>query len=111
MGYRSRSRAVCDAVRYFMSEAGWPGGDEEVVGVISLVYDHTVPGTTRAMLDLEHDHEDLIVSTVHVHLTHEDCLEVIIVRGRAERVRELADSLQTIRGVKELRLMRTRVTP
>lgn len=98
-GYSNRSEAVRDLVRKALIDEEWQAG-EEVVGVITLVFDHHQRQLLDKLTDLQHDHHDLIISSTHVHLDHHNCLEVIIVKGEAGSVRKLADQLKATRGVK-----------
>ena len=104
MGYPNRSKAVQDAMRALLAE--WKASEGlagEVNGAIVMIYEHRKPGLVEELLDIQHEHEDLIVATMHIHLTEEDCLEVIAVRGDASRVRALAEALKTKKGVKALK--------
>ncbi|MBI9020869.1 MAG: nickel-responsive transcriptional regulator NikR [Verrucomicrobia bacterium] len=102
-GYSNRSEAVRDLVRKVLVDEEWNAG-EEVVGVITLVFDHHQRQLQDKLTELQHDHHDIIISSTHVHLDHHNCLEVIIVRGVAGSVRELADQLKATRGVKSSEL-------
>jgi len=104
MGYPNRSKAVQDAMRAFLAE--WKASralEGTVSGAILMIYDHRKPGLVEDLLDVQHEHEDLIAATMHVHLTEEDCLEVIAVRGDVKNVRTLAEALKTKKGVKALK--------
>ncbi len=98
-GYSNRSEAVRDLVRKALIDDEWQAG-EEVVGVITLVYDHHQRQLQDKLTDIQHDRHDMIISATHVHLDHHNCLEVIIVKGEAGKVREMADLLKAARGVK-----------
>lgn len=98
-GYANRSEAIRDLIRDQLVEAEWSGEDDEVAGTITLVYNHHVRGLTDLLLDLQHRHQDLIVSVMHVHLAHERCLEVLVIKGRAGEAREVAGRLLGIKGV------------
>lgn len=98
--YENRSEAVRDLIRKAMVDEEWKA-DKEVVGVISLVYDHHQRQLQDKLTEIQHAFHHDVVSTTHIHLNHDDCLEVIIVRGRASRVRGLADQLIALRGVKD----------
>ncbi len=102
-GYTSRSEAIRDLIRSDLVAREWEEA-KEVVGVIMLVYDHHRRELQKAVTDLQHRHLGEIVSTQHVHLDHHNCLEVVIVRGGSGKVRELADRLQALRGVKHCSL-------
>jgi CopG family nickel-responsive transcriptional regulator len=77
------------------------------VGTLTLVYDHHVREVGERLVTLQHDHEDLVHSTMHIHLSHRMCLEVIVLKGKAREVQRLADRLIAARGVKHGRLVAT----
>jgi CopG family nickel-responsive transcriptional regulator len=97
-GYASRSEALRDLIRASLVEEEWRKGGE-VTGAITLVYDHRKKDLVNRLTDLQHDAHDLIISTQHIHLDHNHCLEIIAVRGRASEARRLADSLRSVKGV------------
>jgi len=97
-GYASRSEAFRDLIRGALVEEEWRKGSK-VAGAITLVYDHHKKDLVNRLTDLQHDARDLIVSTQHIHLDHDRCLEIIAVRGRALGVRRLADALRSVKGV------------
>jgi len=98
--YNNRSEALRDLIRKAMVRELW-AKDKEVVGVITIVYDHHQRQLQDRLTELQHEFHHDVVSTTHIHLNHDDCLEVIIARGRATRVQELADRLIAVRGVKD----------
>ena len=102
-GYNNRSLAIGDMVRAHLVEHRQSIGGQ-VAGTITVLFDHHKPQLQRLLTDVQHDHTDLIISTLHVHLDHDNCLEVLVVRGDAERVRTLADNLIATKGVKHGRL-------
>jgi CopG family nickel-responsive transcriptional regulator len=97
-GYASRSEAFRDLIRSSLVEDEWRKGTE-VAGAITLVYDHHKKDLVGRLTDIQHDAHDLIVSTQHIHLDHDHCLEIIAVRGHAAEVRRLADALRSVKGV------------
>lgn len=97
-GYPNRSEAIRDLVRDAISEARWEARGEGAGGIV-LVYDHHKKELTDRLVEIQHDALDLVVSTLHVHLDHHRCLEVIVVRGPAERIGRLADRLRSLKGV------------
>ena len=101
--YANRSEFVRDLLRERLVEDEWKA-DEEVVGTITLVYDHHRPHVLEAVTGLQHDCGAAIISTLHVHLDHDNCLEVLVVRGPASRIKEMADQLIAIKGVKHGKL-------
>jgi CopG family nickel-responsive transcriptional regulator len=106
-GYRTRSEAVRDLMRDDLVAEAWEERGGEVVGTITVVYDHATREITRALTDLQHRFHSHILCATHVHLDPRHCLEVIVVRGEAERVREIADHLISTRGVKHGKLVCT----
>ena len=96
--YGNRSEAIRDLIRQFLVEEEW-NSDEETMGTVTLVYDHHVGDLSEELNSIQHDMVDSIVSSLHVHLTHDMCLEVIVVRGKSSRIRKLADKLIGTKGV------------
>ena len=103
-GYTNRSEAFRDLIRDELVEKSWQSVDTEVVGTVTLVYDHHVRMLNEKLMDLQHDHHKSILSTIHVHLDHDNCLEVLIVKGKARNVQKIADALISTKGVKHGRL-------
>ncbi len=101
--YHNRSEALRDLIRSRIIEKEWQA-EKPVMGVISLVYDHHQHQLQEKVTELQHGFHQQIVSTTHVHMDHNNCLEVIIVRGKAGEVRQLADSLMALRGVRNASL-------
>jgi CopG family nickel-responsive transcriptional regulator len=101
--HSNRSESIRSLIRHELSENAWKSGGT-VVAVISLVYDHHKPDLLRKLSHLEHEHSDLIISAQHVHLDHNHCLEVIITRGKTDRLSELTDKLRAFKGVKRAAL-------
>ncbi len=98
-GYSNRSEAIRDLIRTTLVNEEWEL-DSEVVGVVTLVYNHHQSQLQERITELQHHFYQLITSTTHVHMDHHNCLEVTIVKGKASRVRELAEGLIALRGVK-----------
>jgi CopG family nickel-responsive transcriptional regulator len=103
-GYTNRSEAFRDLIRDELVETAWEKPDSQVVGTVTLVYDHHVRMLNEKLTDLQHDHFHQILSTLHVHLDHDNCLEVLVVRGKAGAVKKIADALISTKGVKHGRL-------
>jgi CopG family nickel-responsive transcriptional regulator len=102
--YPNRSLAMADMIRDKLVEHRQQFGNREIAGTVTLVYDHHKPHLQEALTHIQHDHNDIIVSTLHVHLDHHNCLEVLVVRGRADEVRKIADKLFAAKGVKHAKL-------
>ncbi|HEX8984120.1 MAG TPA: nickel-responsive transcriptional regulator NikR [Bryobacteraceae bacterium] len=103
-GYTNRSEAFRDMIREELVERTRESPDSYVVGTVTLVYDHHVRLLTDKLTNLQHDFHRAILSTLHVHLDHDHCLEVLVVRGRASEVQKIADILSSTKGVKHGRL-------
>ena len=103
-GYTNRSEAFRDLIRDELVQKMWESPDSDVVGTVTLVYDHHVRMLNDKLIDLQHDFHRSILSTLHVHLDHDNCLEVLVVRGKAGTVRKIADALISTKGVKHGRL-------
>ena len=103
-GYDNRSLAIADMIRDKLVEHHQRLGNEEIAGTITLVYDHHKQHVQEALTDIQHDHHEAIVSTVHVHLDHHNCLEVLVVRGKAGLIKRIADELIAAKGVKHGKL-------
>lgn len=98
-GYSNRSEGIRDLIRDFLVQQEIEG-DEEVVGVVTLVYDHHVRELTEKLIELQHKSKAVVISSMHVHLDHHNCLEVIVARGKGIVLRQFADILIGTRGVK-----------
>jgi CopG family transcriptional regulator, nickel-responsive regulator len=105
MGYESRSKAIQDAVRLFVTERKWIQQDESIeqTGILLMIYDHETRGLEAELTESQHNHKSIITSTLHIHISDADCLEAIAVKGKASEIRHLSDELATRRGVKILK--------
>jgi len=103
-GYTNRSEAFRDLIRDELVEQTWESPDSQVVGTVTLVYDHHVRQLNQKLTAIQHDHHHSILSTLHVHLDRDNCLEVLVVKGKSAEVRKVADILISTKGVKHGRL-------
>ena len=103
-GYDNRSLAIADMVRAHLVEHRQQKSDAEIAGSITLVYDHHRHHLLDLLTDLQHDHMDKIIATLHAHLDHDNCLEILAVRGRADGIKRLADEMIGAKGVKHGKL-------
>ncbi len=106
-GYTNRSEAFRDLIRDELVQTEAEKPDAEVVGTLTLVYDHHVRMLNEKLTGIQHDHFRQILSTLHVHLDHDNCLEVLVVRGKSKHVRDIAGTLISTKGVKHGQLMLT----
>jgi len=86
-GYNSRSEAIRDLIRDYIIKEKWNLKKEKVAGSISLIYEHDVYGLSEKLTDIQHHYHDVIISTLHVHLDEKNCMEVILVRGKVEKIK------------------------
>jgi len=97
--YTNRSEFIRDLIRQRLVEEEWADQRQEVVGTITLVYNHHARQLADRLIDVQHEHHANIIATTHVHLSHDLCAEMIMVRGQSTRIRELADRLGQQKGV------------
>ncbi len=98
-GCPTRSKAVADLVRASLVRDAWQAG-RVVAAAIVLVYDHHRRGLAQRLTHVQHDYPRMIIASQHVHLDHDNCLEVIVARGRPDHIKQLADRLKGAKGVK-----------
>ncbi len=104
-GYASRSEAIRDAIRDYIIKHKWIHSLEgERAGSISVIYNHHASDVMEKITEIQHNYTDIIVATLHLHLDHDHCLETILVRGDAKKIRELTDRLTALKGVKQVKL-------
>jgi CopG family nickel-responsive transcriptional regulator len=105
MGYASRSKAIQDSVRAFVTEQKWLEDIRGVkVGSIILIYNHEMRGPEADLTDTQHQFSSIICASMHVHISREKCLETIAIKGSAEEIKRLVEKLRARRGVEEVRL-------
>jgi CopG family nickel-responsive transcriptional regulator len=105
--YMNRSEAIRDLIRASLVENLVAADDAEVVGTVTLVYNHHVRDLSDKLTEHQHAHHDQIISSLHVHLDAHNCLEVLIVRGTSQVVKKIADELIGVKGVKHGKLVMT----
>jgi CopG family nickel-responsive transcriptional regulator len=106
-GYSNRSEAVRDLIRKALVEHEWETGGEPAVGTLTLVYDHSRPELARRLLELGHSQHGLVVSTMHVHLDQDHCLEVMALQGEPSTIKKFANHALGAKGVKHGDLVMT----
>jgi CopG family nickel-responsive transcriptional regulator len=103
-GYSNRSEAIRDLIRDSLVLEEWESSTAETVGTISIVYSHDTRELTDTLTDLQHRYHNSIISAMHIHLDEHNCLEVIVVRGKAKDIKAIADRLIGTKGVKHGKL-------
>ncbi|MBI1921402.1 MAG: nickel-responsive transcriptional regulator NikR [Geobacter sp.] len=106
-GYVNRSEAIRDLIRNAIVEQKCAAGEEETVGTVTLIYNHHVRDLSDKLTEQQHAHHHQIISALHVHLDAHNCLEVLVVRGKARDVKQIADELIGVKGVKHGKLVMT----
>jgi CopG family nickel-responsive transcriptional regulator len=97
--YTNRSEAFRDLIREDLVKAEWKK-NKEIVGAITLIYDHHKRELVNKLMDIQHNFGGIIISSQHIHLDHNNCLEIIAVRGSSKEAQKLADRLKSVKGVK-----------
>ena len=105
-GYPTRSEAVKAVIRKALVEKQWEGAGT-VAGAILMVYDHHRRELVDRLLKIQHHYGEIIISSLHVHLDHDNCLEIVTVKGAARRIRELVTDLKSAKGIKHSSLLMT----
>lgn len=103
--FATRSEAIRQLLREKLTSAAWAADAADVAASLTLVYDHHKTRLTDTMLDLQHDHADRVVATMHVHLDHDLCMEVIVLRGPAAELQALAAALSGLKGIHQAQLV------
>ncbi|MDM7940942.1 MAG: nickel-responsive transcriptional regulator NikR [Methanothrix sp.] len=107
-GYSSRSEGIRDAIRNYIVNYEWMSDVQgERVGVITIVYSHTQRGLEDNLTEIQHEFVGIIQSSLHVHLDHDNCLEVVVLRGEGQDVRKAAENMMALKGVKHVKLTTT----
>lgn len=102
--YQTRSEAIRDLIRNTLVQKEWEDLGKELVGTVTLVFDHHQSDLAQKLTEIQHDALELIVTSLHIHLDHHNCLEVLIMRGPGEKIRDTAQLLISTKGVKHGKL-------
>ena len=105
--YAKRSEALRDLVRNALIREQWQDADSEVVGTITIIYDHHVRGLQETLTELQHRSQKSVLSSMHIHLDAHNCLEVLAIRGKVQHVQDVAHRLISLKGVKHGKLVAT----
>ena len=103
--YATRSEAIRQLLRERLTAASWEADAKDVAASLTLVYDHHRSNLLDKMTEIQHDHWELVVSVMHVHLTHDLCMELIALRGSAKRLQHLASELSGLKGIHQAQLV------
>jgi CopG family nickel-responsive transcriptional regulator len=106
-GYQNRSEAIRDLIRDHLIQKKVANGNTEVIGVVTLVYDHRIHHLSDVLADMQHKAHVAVNASLHIHLDEHNCLDVVVVRGRADKVHEVASKLIATKGVQNGKLVTT----
>ena len=107
-GYENRSEAIRDLIRKNLIKEKSLDPDSESIGTLTMIYDHHTGHLTDKLLNIQHDHTSEILSTTHIHIDHNNCLEVLILKGRTKNIKKLADNIKALKGIKHGELVITK---
>jgi putative nickel-responsive regulator len=108
-GYASRSEFTRDLIREKIVQDSWKNGDDELIGVLTLIYTHRQNDLIVKMMGIEHDANVDIVCTTHIHVNRDNCLETLVLRGKARNIENLADKIGGLKGVKFSKLTKAAI--
>jgi CopG family nickel-responsive transcriptional regulator len=108
-GYTNRSEAIRDLVRKEIIESGIKEEEGEVIGTLTIIYDHDIGDVTNKLLHLQHHHHAEISFTTHVHVNERTCLEIVVIRGQLSRVKKFSENIKALKGVKHGQLTITKI--
>jgi len=103
--YKNRSKAIRDLIVNFIVDREWEKSDREVMGSLTILYDHESRGLLEKLLEIQHDRHENVISTMHMHIDERNCMEILAVKGYPDEIRELADKILSCKGVKHGRLV------
>jgi CopG family nickel-responsive transcriptional regulator len=109
-GYTNRSEAIRDLIRKEIIESGVKEEEEsEVIGTLTIIYDHDIGNVTDKLLHLQHHHHKEITFTTHIHVDDRMCLEIVVIRGQSSRIKKFAENVKALKGVKHGQLAITKI--
>ena len=109
-GYTNRSEAIRDLIRKNLIIEKTKNPNEETIGTLTMIYDHHAGNLTNRLLDLQHHHHKEILTTTHIHVDHDNCLEVLVLKGKTRNIQKLADNIKSLKGIKHGELVITEST-
>jgi len=106
-GYTNRSEAIRDIIRENLIAETTEDPNSEAIGTLTMIYDHHAGNLTNKLLDLQHHHHKEILTTTHIHVDHDNCLEVLVLKGKTRNIQKLADNIKSLKGIKHGELVIT----
>ena len=99
-GYTNRSEAIRDIIRKNLITEKTEDPNSEAIGTLTMIYDHHAGNLTNKLLDLQHKHHKEILTTTHIHVDHDNCLEILALKGKTSNIQKLADNIRSLKGIK-----------
>ena len=109
-GYTNRSEAIRDLIRKSLVKTKIHNPHQDAIGTLTMIYDHHSGNLTTRLLEIQHNHHDEILTTTHIHIDHYNCLEVLVLKGKIDRIQKLADNIKALKGIKHGELVITSAT-
>jgi len=106
-GYENRSEAIRDLIRNSLIATKKHDPESIAMGTLTMIYDHHTGNLTNRLLKIQHNHTSEILTTTHIHLDHDNCLEVLILKGKTKNIQKLADNIKSLKGIKHGELVMT----
>jgi CopG family nickel-responsive transcriptional regulator len=106
-GYENRSEAIRDLIRDSLITTKKHNPESIAMGTLTMIYDHHTGNLTNRLLKIQHNHTSEILTTTHIHLDHDNCLEVLILKGKTKNIQKLADNIKSLKGIKHGELVIT----
>ena len=107
-GYATRSEAVRDLIRKGLITKLSEQANQEVIGTLTMVYNHHIGDLNNKLLDIQHDHHHEILTSTHIHIDHDNCLEVLVLKGKTGSIQHLADNIKALKGIQHGELVITK---
>lgn len=99
-GYTNRSEAIRDIIRKNLIIEQSMNPDIECIGTLTMIYNHHTGNLTNKLLEIQHDHNNQILSTTHIHIDHNNCLEVLVLKGKNKKIQNLSNRIKSLKGIK-----------
>jgi CopG family nickel-responsive transcriptional regulator len=98
-GYTNRSEAIRDMIRENIITQKIENSNADAIGTLTMIYDHHSGNITNKLLDVQHQHHREILTTTHIHVDHDNCLEVLVLKGKSGNIKKLADHIKSLKGI------------
>ena len=99
-GYTNRGEAIRDRIRKDLINQKTLDPKSRSIGTLTMIYDHHTGNLTKKLLDIQHEHTNEILTTTHIHIDHNNCLEVLVLKGKTEKIKKLSDNIKSLKGIK-----------